>query len=89
MAKKKPRKNKKVELTPRKVQDIKTEALGQAMILTLAYLMDEFDYDGDALVGVWEGVARYSEAIAQKLITMQQVCDIINNATGLDIRWNK
>ena len=85
----KPRKNKKVELTPRKVKEIKTEALGQAMILTLGYLMDEMDYDPDALLGVWEGVVRYAEAVDSKLISMQKVCDIINKSTGLNIRWNK
>lgn len=85
----KQRKNKKVELTPRKVQEIKVEAMGQAMILTIAYLMDELGYDDERCVAVWEGVARYAEAIDDRLISMRKVCDIINKATGLNIRWNK
>lgn len=89
MAKMKSRKNKKVELTPRKVKEIKTEAMGQAMILTIAYLMDDLGYSDDKCLEVWEGVTRYAEAIDSKLISMQKVCDIINIATGLNIRWNK
>lgn len=81
--------DKKKTLTPRKIQEIKTEAMGQAMILTIAYLMDELSYDEDKCLAVWEGVARYAEAVDDKLITMQKVCDIINNATGLQIRWNR
>lgn len=86
MAKKK---TKKVELTPRKIQEIKTEALGQAMILTIAFLMDELNYDGDECVEIWNGVARYAEAVDKKLLTMNKVCGIINNATGLEIKWNR
>ena len=59
------------------------------MILTIAYLMDELSYDEDKCLAIWEGVARYAEAVDGKLITMQKVCDIINNATGLQIRWNR
>lgn len=81
--------DKKKTLTPRKIQEIKTEAMGQAMILTIAYLMDELSYDEDKCLAIWEGVARYAEAVDGKLITMQKVCDIINNATGLQIRWNR
>lgn len=83
------RKNKKVELTPRKIQAIKTEALGQAMVLIIAFLMDELNYDADACVEIWNGVTRYAEAVDSKLITMQKVCDIINEHTGLGIKWNR
>lgn len=80
---------KKRTLTPRKIEEIKVEAMGQAMILTIAYLMDELDYDDEKCVEIWEGVARYAEAVRDKTISMRKVCDIINKATGLDIRWNK
>lgn len=84
----KQRKNKKVELTPRKVKEIKTEAMGQAMILTIAYLMDELDFDEDRCLEIWEGVSRYAEAVDTKLLSMRKICDIINANTGLNIRWN-
>ncbi len=85
----KPKKNKKVELTPRKVQEIKVEAMGQAMILTIAFMMDELNFDDEKCLEIWEGVARYAEAVDSKLITMNKICKIINEHTGLNIRWNK
>lgn len=82
-------KYKKVEITPKKLQAIKMEAIGQTMVLTIAYLMDELGYDEDRCLDVWDGVARYADAIDEKLITMNKICDIINEHTGLNIRWNK
>ena len=85
----KTRPNKRIELTPRKLEEIKAEAIGQAMILTIAYLMDELNYDADECVSIWEGVTRYAEAVGDRLITMDKVCNIINDHTGLNIKWNK
>lgn len=85
----KARPNKKIEVTPKKLEAIKAEAIGQTMILTIAYLMDELGYDEDKCLAVWDGVTRYAGAVSSKLITMQKVCDIINKSTGLNIRWNK
>lgn len=82
-------KYKKVEITPKKLQAIKMEAIGQTMVLTIAYLMDELGYDEDRCLDVWDGVARYADAIDEKLITMNKICDIINEHTGLNIHWNK
>lgn len=82
-------KNKKVEVTPRKLQEIRQDVVGQTMILTLAYLMDDEDFDSDRLLGVWDGVTRYSEAVDSHIISLRKVCDIINESTGLGIRWNR
>lgn len=81
-------KYKKIEITPKKLDEIKTEILGQAMLLHLAYLMDELDYDDEKCLAIWDGVARYSEAVKNKTITMKHICKIINAHTGLNIRWN-
>lgn len=81
--------NKKIEITPRKLQDIRQDVVGQTMILTLAYLMDDEDFDNDRLLGVWDGVTRYASAIDSHLISLNKVCDIINDSTGLKIRWNR
>lgn len=82
-------KYKKIEVTPRKLQEIKNDVTGQTLILTLGYLMDDMDYDPESLLGVWEGVTRYAEAVNTHIISLQKVCDIINEHTGLGIRWNK
>lgn len=83
------KKNKRVEITPRKLEEIKVDASVQTQLVIFAYLMDEWDYDRDKLVDLWNGVGRYADAIKTKLISIQKVCDIINeNVPGLDIRWN-
>lgn len=82
-------KYKKVELTPRKLDEIKKETAGQMMILLLGYLMDDFDYNADRLIDIWQGVERYSEAVDNHTISLRKVADIINEHTGLNIRWNR
>lgn len=82
------KKNKRVEITPRKLNEMKIDAMGQAFILSSAYLMDELDYDPEKIIDFWNGVCRYSEAIETKLITIHKVVDIINENTGLNVRWN-
>ena len=89
MGTKSKRKNKKIEVTPRKLTEIKHDIAGQTMILTLGYLMDDLEYDPDKLIEVWNGLSRYAEAIDTHLITLNKVCDIINENTGLSIRWNR
>lgn len=80
---------KKIEITPKKLAEIKNDVTGQTLILVLGYLMDDMNYDPDNLLGVWEGVTRYAEAVNTHLISLNKVCDIINEHTGLGIRWNK
>ena len=82
-------KYKKIEITPRKLNEIKQEIAGQTMILTLGYLMDDLDYDADRLIEVWEGLTRYAEAVNSHIISLDKVCEIINANTGLEIRWNR
>ena len=82
------KKNKRVEVTPRKFQEMKVDAMGQAFILASAYLMDELDYDPQKIIDFWNGVCRYSGAIQDKLITIHKVVEIINENTGLNVRWN-
>ena len=81
--------NKKVMLTPRKVEDIKLEAIMQTMLLAASYLMDELDYSEDRLLAFWAGVTRYSQAVKDHDITMNKVCLILKEHTGLEVRWNK
>ena len=80
---------KKVEITPKKLEDIKKDVAGQTLILVIGYMMDEMDYDADHLIDIWNGVSRYAEAVDSKLISLNKVCDIINQNTWLGIRWNR
>lgn len=78
---------KKVEMTPRKIDEIAKEASAKAMILFAAYLMEDEDFDAERICKVWDGVTRYAEAVDSKLISLQKICNIINDYTGLKIRW--
>lgn len=78
---------KKIELTPRKIDEIAKEASAKAMILFAAYLMDDEDFNAERICEVWDGVTRYADAVDKKLISLDKVCGIINNYTGLKIRW--
>ena len=81
-------KNKRVEITPAKLNEIKVDVAVQTQILMLSWLMDEFGYDRDKIVEAWDGVARYADAVKEKIISMDKVCNIINEHTGLNIKWN-
>lgn len=82
-------KYKKIEITPRKLDEIKKDTAGQMMILLVAYLMDELNYEPEKIIEVWQGVERYSEAIDSHLLSLNTVCKIIGEHTGLEIRWNR
>ncbi len=80
--------DKKITMTPRKVEEIKRQAIGQTYILCACYLMDELDYSEDKILEVWDGIARYADAIKSKDITMNRVCKILSEHTGMNVRWN-
>ena len=80
--------DKRTTITPRKLEEIKKEAIGQTFLLVAAYLMDELDYDEQKIIDLWDGVTRYSEAINKNLLTMGAVCYILEKHTGMKVRWN-
>ena len=80
--------DKRITITPRKLDEIKKEAIGQTYILVAAYLMDELDYSEDKILEIWDGVAKYADAIRNKDITMKRICYILEAHTGLKVRWN-
>ena len=57
------------------------------LLLTGAYLMEEYDWDDERLVEYYNKIAEWSDAIDKHLITCKQVAEIINNQTGAQIRW--
>ena len=73
----------------RDIRKIEENAAAEVLILVTAYLMDEFEYDDDKIIELWNCVTRYSDAInKEKLITINQVCEIIEKNTGLKLgRW--
>ena len=66
-----------------KLRKLEDETAAKMIMLSAAYLMDEFDYDEDRIVAYWEGLTHYAEAIKEKLISVQQVAQIIKARTGL------
>ena len=80
--------DKRITITPRKLQEIKTEAIGQTFLLFAAYLMDELEYSDERILELWDAVARYSDAVKNKDITMNKICKIIEEHTGMKVRWN-
>lgn len=81
-------KYKKIEVTPRKLQEIKDDTAKQMILLLLAYLMDEVDYSAEKLIDVYNSLTRYVAAINDHLISVKAIQSIIKNNTNLEIRWN-
>lgn len=53
-----------------------------------AWTMDELNYEEDKIIAMWDGITRWSDAIdKQKLIKLNDIADIINEHTGLTLRW--
>lgn len=66
---------------------VETETFNKAFLLVTAYLMDEFDYDASRIGDMWDGIARYSEAIDSHLISLEKVGEIITEHTGIETKW--
>lgn len=81
--------NKKVVFTPRMIQEIKTEAICQTFLLAATYLMDEMEYSEDRILELWDGISRYADAVRNGTISMNKVCKILEEHTGMKVRWNK
>ena len=69
------------------VRELEEHIAKKMIVLSMAYLMDEFEYDREAICDFYDGLVRYLNAITDKLITIKQVEEIIKEHTGLNIRW--
>ena len=72
-----------ITVTQRDLQRLEEKATARALILAASYLMDDFGYDPDQILDFWDGVARYADAIDQKIISIRTVTKIIEEHTGL------
>lgn len=81
-----PKKQKNVVMSKTAVRKLEEDVMKKMLILSAAYLMDEFGYSEDAICEYWDGLTRYCDAIDEKFITLNSVRQIIYEHTGLDIR---
>ena len=83
-----PKKTKRPSQTPlvlyeRDLRKLRESISDHVLTLVTGYLMDELDYDEDKIVALWEGIARYSNAVEDHLITLNTVKEIIEKNTGI------
>lgn len=75
-------------LTKGDLERMKVEIAHRTLLLVTAYTMDELNYDEDKIIEMWDAIARWSDAIdKQKVIKLNDIADIINQHTGLKLRW--
>lgn len=78
----------KVVMTKRDLERLRLEVAHRTLLLVTAWTMDELNYNEDKIIEMWDGIARWSDAIdKQKLIKLNDIADIINEHTGLTLRW--
>lgn len=82
------RSNMKGKKKPEKTRVVNSmKATKRVLILSAAFLMEEQDWDDDALVEYYEAICRWSDAIQDHWISIDQVINMINEKTGAQIRW--
>ena len=69
------------------INKLESETWKKEMILSAAYLMDEFGYDEERVCEFWDGMNRYLDAVKGHIITINKVIDIIEKHTGIKILW--
>ena len=71
----------------RKIKDEITDAVTeQALLLVTAFCAEEYDLDDEGVLELWDSLSRWSEAIADRTITLQTVKRIIETRTDTTIR---
>lgn len=81
------KKPKAVVMSKTAVKELESYIAKKMVVLSMAYPMDEFSYDKEALCDFYDGLERYLNAIDEKLITIKAVEKIIREHCGIDIRW--
>lgn len=65
----------------------KTKIVQRMLLLTGAYLMEEYDWDDEKLIEYYNKIAEWSDAIDKHIISCKTVAEIINKQTGAEVRW--
>lgn len=81
-------KNKKIELTPRKIKEIKNKASRDTLVLVAACLMDEYDMNAEQIANFSKRFERYYHAVENKVITIKTVEEIVYENIGLEFDFN-
>lgn len=81
-----PKKQKQVYMSKGKVRRMEQDAMHKCMILSAAYLMDDLGYTDDEIIDYWDSLVRWLDAIDEKTLTINKVCEIIEQARGLKIK---
>lgn len=70
-------------------QELIDETTDITILLVLAYLMDEpeFDYSAEKMADFYERINNWAENINDHLISVQTVIDLIKDKTELEIKW--
>ena len=80
-------KNKGVWVDEKRLKKMEQESWEKCLILSCSYLMDEMDYSEDRMLEYFDGMDRYISAVKEKLITIDKVCEIIEEHTGVKLKW--
>lgn len=80
------KKQKSVVMSKTAVHKLEEEVMQKMLILSAAYLMDDWDYSEQAICDYWDGLTRYVDAIDQKYITLDKICWIIQEHTGIEFK---
>lgn len=67
---------------------LKEETTSIAILLVLAYLMEETEFnDADKLVAMYTKLNDWADSISDHLISVKNIAAIIEEKTGLEIKW--
>jgi len=69
------------------IRKAKEDAVGKCLTILVAALMDEYDLEREDINKVIDRFSRYSEAVDEHLITVKQVAKIIEEQTGVVVKW--
>lgn len=82
-----PKKGKSRWMDERALKKLETDVANKVIALDMAYHMDSFDYNKEQIIEYYKGMERYMNAISDHLVTLKQVCDIIEEYTGIRVEW--
>ena len=77
----------KIAITPKKLDRIQAETTQKCIIVMAACLAEEYDFTDEQIIAFAKRFERYASAVDQKLITLKQIQDILDDEIDLKFRW--